>query len=189
MAHEHIRGSVRHRSRLLVVLGLTSSYMIVEAGVGFLTNSLVLIADAGHMLTDVAGLSMALLAIWFAQRPASAKMTFGYYRTEILAALANAILLFGVSGYILWEAVDRLRDPPDVPSIPMLLVASIGLAVNFVGARLLMAGARETLNVRAESSHVPKLTSVPLGLVSSVSAAPATVFRLAYCEASVWAVV
>src|SRR2546426_8842604 len=99
MAHDHARGSVKHRGRLLGVLALTFSYMLIEATVGFITDSLVLVADAGHMLTDVAGLSLALLAIWFAQRSASAKMTFGYYRTEILAALVNALLLFAVSGY------------------------------------------------------------------------------------------
>jgi cobalt-zinc-cadmium efflux system protein len=148
MPHDQTRGSLKHRGRLLVVLALTSAYMVVEATVGFLTDSLVLVADAGHMLTDVAGLLLALLAIWYAQRPASPTMTFGYYRTEILAALANAVLLFGASGYILYEAFDRFRDPPDVPSIPVLVVASIGLGVNLIGARLLTAGAKETLNVR-----------------------------------------
>jgi len=108
--------------------------MLVEVSVGLVTGSLVLVADAGHMLTDVAGLVMVLVAIWFAQRPASPKMTFGYYRTEILAALANSVLLFGASAYILGEAVDRFRDPPDVPSIPLLVVASTGLCVNLLSA-------------------------------------------------------
>jgi len=167
MAHDHARGSVKHRGRLLAVLALTSAYMVVEATVGFITNSLVLVADAGHMLTDVAGLLMALLAIGFAQRPASVRMTFGYYRTEILAALANALLLFGVSGYILYEAADRFRDPPDVPSIPLLVVASIGLGVNLIGARLLMRGARETLNVRGAFLEV--LGDI-LGSIGAISA-------------------
>ncbi len=137
-----------------MVLALTFSYMLVEAAAGFLTGSLVLVADAGHMLTDVAGLTLTLVAIWFAQRPASAAMTFGYYRTEILAALANSLLLFAVAGYILYEAVDRLQGPPDVPSTPLLVVASVGLGVNLISARLLMAGALKTLNVRAASLEI-----------------------------------
>jgi cobalt-zinc-cadmium efflux system protein len=122
--------------------------MVVEAVVGILSHSLILIADAGHMLTDVAGLSLALLAIWFAQRPATASKTYGYYRAEILAALANAMLLFGVSGYILYESVKRLQDPPEVSSIPLLVVASIALCVNIVNARLLLGRSKESMNVR-----------------------------------------
>lgn len=148
MAHEHASSGMKHRGRLLLVLGFTASFMVVEASVGFLTDSLVLVADAGHMLTDVAGLSLALGAIWFAQRPATQSKTYGYYRMEILAALANAALLFAVSGYILFEAYRRFQDPPDVPSLPLLVVASMGLAVNLGGASLLMGGARESLNVR-----------------------------------------
>ncbi|MBI2765902.1 MAG: cation transporter [Chloroflexi bacterium] len=122
--------------------------MIVEAVVGYLANSLVLLADAGHMLTDVAGLSFALIAIWFGQRPATAGKTYGYYRVEILAALFNGVLLLGVSGYILYEAYRRFTDPPDVSSVPLLIVASIGLAVNVASAAILMSGAKESLNVR-----------------------------------------
>lgn len=139
---------MRHRRRLLIVLGLTASYMAVEAVVGILSHSLVLVADAGHMLTDVAGLSLALLAIWFAQRPATSSKTYGYYRAEILGALANAMLLFAVSGYILYEAINRFENPPDVSSIPLLVVASIGLCVNIVSASVLMRGSKESLNVR-----------------------------------------
>ena len=122
--------------------------MVVEAVVGLLSHSLVLIADAGHMLTDVAGLSLALLAIWFAQRPATPSKTFGYYRAEILGALANAMLLFAISGYILYEAIKRFQNPPDVSSIPLLVVASIGLCVNIVSAAVLLRGSKESLNVR-----------------------------------------
>ena len=167
MAHDHASAGLKHRGRLLLVLGVTASYMLVEATVGFLTNSLVLVADAGHMLTDVAGLSLALLAIWFAQRPANQQKTYGYYRTEILAALVNAVLLLGVSGYILFEAYGRFREPPDVPSIPLLVVASIGLAINLVGARMLMAGAGESLNVRGAFLEV--LGDV-LGSVGAIAA-------------------
>lgn len=148
MAHEHASAGMKHRGRLIAVLALTASFMVVEAVVGFLTNSLVLIADAGHMLTDVAGLSLALLAIWFAQLPANARKTYGYYRAEILGALANAMLLFAISGYIFYEAVQRFQDPPEVSSVPLLVVASLGLCVNIAGAVMLVGGAKESLNVR-----------------------------------------
>lgn len=148
MSHEHGSAGKRHSRRLIGVLALTSSFMMVEAVTGFLTNSLVLIADAGHMLTDVAGLSLALAAIWFAQRPATASKTYGYYRAEILGALANSLLLFAVAAYILYEAVRRFQSPPDIPSTPLLIVATLGLIVNLIGARLLIGGSGESLNVR-----------------------------------------
>jgi len=100
------------------------------------------------MLTDVAGLSFALAAIWLAQRPATARKTFGYYRVEVLAALLNGLLLFGVAAYILFEGYQRFTDPPDVPGIPLLIVASIGLAANLVSATALWQGAGESLNVQ-----------------------------------------
>jgi cobalt-zinc-cadmium efflux system protein len=148
MGHDHGSAGNKHRGRLLVVLATTASYMVVEAVVGFLTNSLVLLADAGHMLTDVGGLSLALGAVWFAQRKANERKTYGYYRAEILGAVANSLLLFGISAYILYEAYGRFREPPDVSSLPLLVVASIGLVVNIFGAYVLMGGASESLNVR-----------------------------------------
>lgn len=148
MSHDHGSAGARHSRRLMFALVLTGGFMVVEAVVGYLANSLVLLADAGHMLTDVAGLSFALIAIWFAQRPATVGKTYGYYRVEILAALFNGILLLGVSGYILYEAYGRFTDPPDVSSVPLLLVASVGLAVNIASAAILMSGAKESLNVR-----------------------------------------
>jgi cobalt-zinc-cadmium efflux system protein len=149
MAREHAASGAKHSRVLVGALVLNASYMVVEAVVGFATGSLVLLADAGHMLTDVAGVSLALLAVWFAQRPANQRKTYGYYRIEILAALANALLLFGVSAYILYEAYTRFTDPPDVPSAPLLIVASIGLLVNLAGAFLLARGAAESMNIRA----------------------------------------
>lgn len=148
MSNEHASAGRRHRGRLVFALCLTGGYMVVEAVVGYLANSLVLLADAGHMLTDVAGLSFALIAIWFAQRPATVGKTYGYYRVEILAALFNGVLLLAVSGYILYEAYERFTDPPDVSSVPLLLVASVGLVVNIAAAAILMSGAKESLNVR-----------------------------------------
>lgn len=140
--------AARGRTRLVVVLALTSSYMIAEVIGGIVFNSLALLADAGHMLTDVLGLSMALAAIWFAQRPATPAKTYGFYRTEILAAMVNAVVLFGVAGYILYEAWRRFQEPPDVRSVGMLLVATGGLVVNLIGFQLLRAGAGESLNMQ-----------------------------------------
>lgn len=148
MSHDHASASGGHSRRLLFALLLTTTYMAVEAVVGYLSNSLALLADAGHMLTDVAGLTFALIAIWFARRPATVGKTYGYYRVEILAALFNGVLLLGVSGYILFEAYRRFADPPDVSSVPLLVVASIGLLVNIASASILMSGAKESLNVR-----------------------------------------
>ncbi|MEX2158649.1 MAG: cation diffusion facilitator family transporter [Dehalococcoidia bacterium] len=131
-----------------IVLALTASYLAVEVVGGILTGSLALIADAGHMLTDVAGVSMALLAIWFAARPATPEKTYGYYRLEILAALANGFLLFGVAAYILYEAYRRFLEPPDVLGLPMLGVATVGLLVNLASAYLLLHGQKTSLNMR-----------------------------------------
>lgn len=138
----------QNQGRLLVVLGSTSAYVIAEVAGGLLTHSLALLADAGHMFTDALGLGLALAAIRFAQRPATSKKTYGFYRTEILAALTNAIVLIGVSVYILFEAWQRLRQPPDVDALPMLIVACGGLLVTLVGVKLLHAGSEESLNVR-----------------------------------------
>ena len=134
--------------RLKVVLVMTGGYMIVEIIGGVLTGSLALIADAGHMGTDVAGVAMALIAIWFAQRPATDHKSYGFYRLEILAAIGNGILLFGVAGYILYEAYRRFLEPPEVLGLPMFLVATVGLVINLISAYLLFAGQKTSLNLR-----------------------------------------
>lgn len=134
--------------RLFGVFGLVAAFLVVEVIGGLLTNSLALLADAGHMFTDAAGIGLALLAIWFARRPATAEKSFGYYRIEIFAAVANAVILFGVAGYILYEAIQRFRAPPDVIGLPMLGIAAVGLIVNLVSMRLLQAGAATSLTLR-----------------------------------------
>jgi len=139
---------VANRRRLTLVLTLTSLILIVEVVGGLLTGSLALLADAGHMLTDVAGLAMALLAMKFSERPATPERTYGYHRAEVLAALANALILGGISVYILLEAYARFRSPRPVASGAMLAVAAIGLTVNVVGAYALGAGSAGSLNVR-----------------------------------------
>lgn len=147
-AHYHRSAAAVGARRLGLVLVLVLGYLVVEVAAAILTNSLALLADAGHMLTDAAGISLALLAIWFAQRPATPEKSFGYYRVEIFAAIANAIILFGVAAYILYEAVQRLAAPPEVIAGPMLVVAVIGLVVNLVSLRLLHGGAQTSLNLR-----------------------------------------
>jgi len=136
------------RGRLVVVFAMVSAFLIVEVIGGLLTNSLALLADAGHMFTDAAGIGLALLAIWFAQRPATTEKSFGYYRVEIFAAVANAMILFAVAGFILYEAARRFAAPPEVIGLPMLGIAAVGLAVNLVSLRLLRAGAATSLNLR-----------------------------------------
>lgn len=141
-------GSTIDQKRLSRVLALTFGYFLVEVVGGLMTGSLALLADAGHMLTDVAGLALALFAGWMARKPATAARTYGYYRVEILAALFNALMLFGISFWILIEAWDRFQKPPEVSSIPMLFVAAVGLAINLVGMRMLKAGSEKSLNMR-----------------------------------------
>ncbi|HEX6423921.1 MAG TPA: cation diffusion facilitator family transporter [Acidimicrobiales bacterium] len=143
------RAGARHKRRLLAALVVLTVVMVAEVVAAFVANSLALLSDAGHMLTDVAGLGMALAAIHVADRARSGgQRTFGLYRLEILAALANAALLFGVALYVLIEAARRWGDPPDVLVGPMLAVAVVGLVANVVAFALLRPGAAESLNVR-----------------------------------------
>lgn len=137
-----------HRRRLFVVLAITTSVLILELIGSAVTGSLALLADAGHLATDVAGILLAVLAVTFASRPATPERTFGYYRLEILAAVLNAVLLFGVALFILWEAWRRWSDPPQVEGGAMLVFAVVGLVANIAGLLLLRAGARDSLNVR-----------------------------------------
>ena len=122
--------------------------MVVEAVGGYLTNSLALIADAAHMFTDTGALGLALIAIWFAEKPATPDKTYGYYRTEILAAFINSLVLLIISFFILYEAWQRLNHPPEVLSGPMLLIASAGLIINLIGMKLLSEGSEHSLNMK-----------------------------------------
>lgn len=149
--HSHVSAQsagAKHRRPLALALALTAAYMLVEVVTGILTGSLALISDAGHMLTDVAGLGMALAAIQFSQSRRSASHTYGLYRLEILASLANALLLTGVAAYVLYEAAQRFQSPSEIPGVPLLAVAVGGLIVNLISYRLLAAGASESINVR-----------------------------------------
>ena len=170
MGHSHSHTAAgRNKKRLALVLGLTSAYLLAEVVGGLVTRSLALLADAGHMLTDVAGLALALMAIRFAERPATPERTYGFYRIEILAALANAVVLIGISIYILYEAYERFRNPPDIRSGGMFAVASVGLVVNIVGIYLLRSASKESLNMKGAYFEVlsDMLTSVGV-IVASV---------------------
>jgi cobalt-zinc-cadmium efflux system protein len=134
--------------------GLVAGFLVVQVVVGLAANSLALLSDAGHMATDALGLGMVLAAITAANRATQAQhRTFGQYRLEILAALANAVLLFGVAGYVLAEAVRRLDDPPEVSSVPVLVVGVIGLAVNLIAFMLLRQGATKASTCVAPTSR------------------------------------
>jgi cobalt-zinc-cadmium efflux system protein len=154
-------------TRLKIALGLTFVYMFAEAVGGWLTNSLALIADAGHMLTDVAALSLTLAAIWFAARPATPNKTFGYYRLEILAAFINGIALVLISLWVIYEAYERFYSPPEVKGLELTLIAFGGLIVNMIAAFLLHSGHKHDLNMRGAWLHV---MGDALGSVTAIAA-------------------
>jgi cobalt-zinc-cadmium efflux system protein len=171
--HSHgagaLRAGARHQRRLAVAFGLIAAFFVVEAVAGVLTNSLALLSDAGHMLTDVVGLGMALAAIQLAsghaRRADAGQHTFGLYRLEILAAFVNALLLFGVAVYVLVEAVRRLGGDPEVHSVPMLVVATLGLVVNLVAFALLREGSKESINIEGAYLEVLADTLGSVGVI------------------------
>jgi cobalt-zinc-cadmium efflux system protein len=166
--HAHAPSAAgKNKRRLALVLALTMTYLLAEVVGGLLTHSLALLADAGHMLTDVAGLGLALLAIRFAERSATPERTYGYYRMEILAALSNAVVLIGISLYILYEAYERFRNPPEVQSGAMLAVASVGLVVNILGIYLLRGGSGESLNMKGAYFEVLSDMLTSIGVIAA----------------------
>jgi cobalt-zinc-cadmium efflux system protein len=169
-AHNHgaaaARAGARHLRPLLISFVLIVVFSIVQVVVGILTGSLALLSDAGHMATDALGLGMALAAIQAASTARHhPQRTFGLYRLEILAALVNAVLLFGVAGYVLYEAVRRFGDARVVASAPVLVVGVIGLAVNIVAFLLLRSGAKESLNVHGAYLEVLSDTLGSVGVI------------------------
>ena len=147
--HERHTHSSRHKHRLWAVLALSTVFMVIQVVVGWWTGSLALLADAAHLFVDAAGVGLSLLAVRFAERPATPEKTYGYYRVEILAALLNGVVLCVLALVILFEAWERLRRPHEVLAGPVLVVAVAALGVNLFAARLLHAGAGESLNVRS----------------------------------------
>ena len=139
---------------LLLTLVVTAGFLLVEATAGWLTGSLALLADAGHMLTDVAALALSLVALRIAARPATHSRTYGYKRIEILAAAVNGVALVAIAAAIIVEAIDRLGEPGTVQSGPMLLVAAAGLCVNLLGMRLLAGARHGNLNIRGAYLHL-----------------------------------
>ena len=172
-------GAGRHAKALQWTLVLTASFLLVEVVAGIWTGSLALLADAGHMLTDVGGLAMALVAIRFAEKPATPEKTYGYYRVEILAALANAVALLVISIVILYEAYRRFLEPPDVLGKPMLVVAAAGLIVNLVGVWLLRRGSGESLNLKGAYFEVLSDTLGSAGVLVAALIVVTTGWRLA----------
>ncbi|MCM3660319.1 cation diffusion facilitator family transporter [Georgenia satyanarayanai] len=149
MAHDHHRtAAAAHRSRLLAAFLVTATVMLVEAVGGWLSGSLALLADAGHMLSDTAALGLALAATWIASRPARGRWTFGWQRVEILAALVNGVILLVVGVVVIVEGVGRFGAEPEIRTGLMVLVGTVGLVANLVSLWLLSGGREESLNVR-----------------------------------------
>lgn len=147
-AHSHVPAVIKHERPLWIAFALTFVVLLVEVAGGLLSNSLALLSDAAHMMTDVAALGVSLFAVRMSRRPADARRSYGYARMEAIGALINGSLLFVVAGYILWEALQRFRTPQEVASTGMLVVAVVGLVANLISMKLLAAGAGDSLNVK-----------------------------------------
>jgi cobalt-zinc-cadmium efflux system protein len=165
--HGHAHARSANRQRLTFTLILAGSYMVAEVVGGLLTNSLALLADAGHMLSDVAALALSLFATWIAERPPNPRQTYGYYRAEILAALANGAALVAVALYIFFEAFHRVLQPEEVQGGLMLGIAAGGLGINILSLWILAGGRHDSLNVRGAWLHV---LSDALGSVGAIVA-------------------
>lgn len=166
--HSHALVTEDNAKKLSFALLLTSSFLVVEIIAGFITQSLALLSDAAHMFTDAAALAIALLAIKIGKLPADNKRTFGYQRFEILAALFNALMLFAVAIYIVYEAYQRFSQPAEIQSLAMLSVAILGLIINLISMRILFASSKESLNVKGAYLEV---LSDALGSVGVIIAA------------------
>jgi cobalt-zinc-cadmium efflux system protein len=168
--HAHDEGGSSgpaQRRRMMIALGLTSLYMVAEVIGGLVSDSLALLADAGHMLSDAAALALSLFAMWMASRPASKHRTYGYHRSEVLAALVNGAALLAIAAMVVKEAYERLGHAAEVRPVPMLLVATGGLAMNLVVLASLRHGKDSSLNMRAAFLHV---ASDALGSVGAIAA-------------------
>jgi cobalt-zinc-cadmium efflux system protein len=168
--HDHSHDHYRElgRRRLMLVLSITAVFMVVEFVGGWISNSLALMADAGHMLSDVAALGLTAFALWFSRRPATPAKTYGYMRIEILAALVNGATLIVISMVIFWQAYARFREPQEVEGALMLGVATAGLLVNIFAAFMLHSSSGHNLNLRGAYLHV---LGDLLGSVGAITAA------------------
>ena len=165
--HSHAISSGADQRKLAVALALILGFMAVEVAVGALTSSLALLSDAAHMLTDAAAIGLALVAARLAQRPAKGAMTYGLGRAEILSAQFNGATLLVLGLLIVYEGVRRLIDPPDVPGVPLLVVALAGIVVNLVAARVLASAERRSLNVEGAFQHI--LTDLAAFIATAVA--------------------
>lgn len=169
--HEHDHGHTTNNKKILLVsFVIISAYMVIEAIGGFMTNSLALLSDAGHMLSDSLALAIALLAFKFGEKAVSTGKTYGYRRFEILAATLNGLTLIGISLYIFYEAIERFANPPEVATVGMLIISTIGLLINILVAWIMMRGGdtEHNLNMRGAFLHV---ISDMLGSVGAIAAA------------------
>lgn len=152
--HDPSNRPQKNKNFLIIVLALTLIFFLVELIGGLWTNSLALLSDAGHMLSDIAALGLGLFAIWVSSKPAHKKKTFGYYRAEVLAAFVNGAVLVVIVIIIFHEAYERILAPVKVKNIPMLIIASIGLIINIIGAFILSRGGKDNINIRGVFVHV-----------------------------------
>jgi cobalt-zinc-cadmium efflux system protein len=180
MSHEHIwSAAAAHRGRLAAVFGITVTLLAVQVVGALASGSLALLADAGHLLADAAGIGLALVATWLARRPATPERTFGYLRLEVLAAVVNAVLLLLVGAYVLVEAMRRLADPPEVASGLMAAFGVIALAGNGVSLWLLRRGQADSLNLRGAYLEVASDLLTALAVVAAAVVIAVTGFRRA----------
>lgn len=166
MAHSHAHA--KNETRLAVAAGLTGLFMFAEVAGGLISGSLTLLADAGHMVTDFASLTLAWFAFRLARRPADWKRTYGFDRLQVLAAFTNGLALFAIAGWIVWEAIGRLMTPEEVLGGIMLAVACAGLVVNVIAFALLHSADTDNLNMRSAALHV---MGDLLGSVAAIAAA------------------
>jgi cobalt-zinc-cadmium efflux system protein len=165
--HGHGHGPGQAPRQIVRAIIITVIFMVIEFVGGWISNSLALISDAAHMLTDVGALFLSLFAIWLAKRPAPGKMSFGWHRVEILGALLSGLLIWVIAGFLVYEAVLRLQAPPEVQGLTVLVVAAIGLAANLLSMRMLHSSQHENMNVRAAYLH---MIADALGSVGAVVA-------------------
>jgi cobalt-zinc-cadmium efflux system protein len=168
MSHDHDHSHSSNMRRVLIALVLTATFMVVEVIGGIISGSLALLADAGHMLTDTMALALAAVAFHVSRRPADSKLTYGYQRFQILAAFVNGLSLLLIVAWILYEAIDRFRNPNEILGDTMLIIAIIGLVVNIVAFLVLHSGDRDNLNIRGAALHV---AGDLLGSVAAIIAA------------------
>ncbi|WP_318618144.1 cation diffusion facilitator family transporter [Sporosarcina sp. YIM B06819] len=172
MGHEHNHFAEKREGNkrgLIIALSITTLIMLLEFFGGLFTNSLALLSDSGHMLSDASSMALSLVAIWFASRPPSPNKTYGYYRFEILAALFNGVTLFVIAGFIVKEAIQRLNEPPTVASGTMMIIAFIGLAANLLSAMALQKKADVKGNINLKSAHI-HIIGDALGSVGAILA-------------------